>query len=72
MCNCSNITSEYQYTDEDGNKIYKDIARSCEVDLDLHRYQCTVCNEIGYYSHAAKLYYEHGVESNILGLNHSK
>ena len=33
------------------------------VDLDLHRYQCTQCNEIFYYSGRARDYYEKGVKS---------
>ena len=32
------------------------------VDLDLHRYQCTQCREVLYYSGAAKDYYETGVD----------
>jgi len=27
---------------------------SCNVDIDLHRYKCRKCGEIGYYSKAAK------------------
>jgi hypothetical protein len=30
------------------------------VDVDLHRYQCTRCKQIGYYSGAAKAFYETG------------
>ena len=45
-------TGEWQYDSE-----------STTVDLDLHRYQCTQCNEIFYYSGRAKDYYENGVES---------
>jgi hypothetical protein len=29
-------------------------------DIDLHRYQCTRCKQIGYYSGAAMAYYEQG------------
>ena len=31
-------------------------------DIDLHRYTCTKCNQIFYYSGAAKEYYETGVD----------
>ena len=37
-------------------------------DLDLHRYQCTQCNEIMYYSYAAKEFYEKGITCNVMGL----
>lgn len=33
---------------------------STTVDIDLHRYKCTQCNEVMYYSGAAKEYYETG------------
>lgn len=34
--------------------------RSLMVDIDLHRFQCSRCKQIGYYSGAAKAYYEEG------------
>lgn len=33
------------------------------VDIDLHRYKCTQCGEIMYYSGRARDYYEKGVKS---------
>lgn len=39
------------------------------VDLDLHRYQCTQCGEIMYYSGRARAYHEQGVLSDITGLD---
>lgn len=33
------------------------------VDLDLHRYQCTQCKEIFYYSGRARDFYEKGIKS---------
>lgn len=33
------------------------------VDIDLHRYKCTQCGEIMYYSGRARDYYEKGIES---------
>ncbi len=36
-------------------------------DIDLHRYKCTQCGEIGYYSGAAKDYYTKGTENPTLG-----
>ncbi len=35
---------------------------STTVDLDLHRYKCTQCGEIMYYSGAAREYYQTGVD----------
>jgi len=32
------------------------------VDLDLHRFKCTQCGEVMYYSGAAREYYETGVD----------
>lgn len=32
------------------------------VDIDLHRYKCTQCNQVMYYSGAAREYYETGVD----------
>jgi hypothetical protein len=39
---------------------WKTEERCLQVDLDLHRFQCTRCKEIGYYSGAARAYYEEG------------
>lgn len=39
------------------------------VDIDLHRYQCTRCKRIGYYSSAAKAFHEDGRRAiGVLGL----
>lgn len=35
---------------------------STTVDIDLHRYKCTQCGEVMYYSGAAREYYETGVD----------
>lgn len=43
--------------------------QSTEEDLDLHRTKCTQCGMIGYYSGAARNWYEKGISSNgIKGL----
>jgi hypothetical protein len=42
-------TGEWEYTTE-----------YTTVDIDLHRYKCTQCNEIMYYSGRAREYYEEG------------
>lgn len=52
-------TSKWEYT-----------TVSTTVDIDLHRYKCTMCNEIFYYSGRARAYYEDGVKSDwIKGLD---
>ena len=38
-------------------------------DIDLHRYKCTICGEIGYYSSAAENYYTKGIKNPMLGPN---
>lgn len=40
-------------------------------DLDIHRYQCSGCGKIGYYSGAARDYYEKGVPNEAVefGIN---
>lgn len=44
----------------DGHWEYK--TESTTVDLDTHRYKCVECNEILYYSAAAKEYHQTGVD----------
>lgn len=39
------------------------------VDIDTHRYQCSNCNKIMYYSNASRMYHERGIKSNICGLD---
>lgn len=42
---------------------------STQKDIDLHRFQCTQCGEIGYYSGAARRFYEEGIPTpGIRGL----
>lgn len=36
--------------------------RSTTVDIDLHRYKCTQCGEVMYYSGRAREYYENGTK----------
>lgn len=38
-------------------------------DLDLHRYKCSQCGEIFYYSQAAYDFYENGIKTNVMGLD---
>lgn len=44
--------------------------KSTCVDIDLHRYKCTQCGEVMYYSGRARDYYEKGIKSEwITGLD---
>jgi hypothetical protein len=43
--------------------------KSAENDLDLHRTKCSLCGKIGYYSGAARKYYEEGIRTpGVTGL----
>lgn len=42
---------------------------STTEDLDLHRYHCTQCGDVMYYSNAARDYYENGIASDVPGLS---
>lgn len=37
-------------------------------DVDLHRYQCTLCGEMFYYSSRAREFFEQGIEHEQYGL----
>lgn len=56
--------------DWDGNAEYelREEEESAFEDLDLHRYRCSLCGQIEYYSSSARLFFEQGVESPELGL----
>jgi len=54
------VTTNYWGEETEGEWEYETV--STTVDLDLHRYKCTRCNEVMYYSGAAKEYYETGVD----------
>lgn len=41
---------------------------STTADLDVHRYQCTQCSRIMYYSGAARQHFEEGKKFDIPGL----
>ncbi len=45
------------------------VEKSLLVDIDLHRYKCMKCGHIGYYSGAARQYYEDKIKSDIKGLD---
>lgn len=54
------VTTDYFGEETEGQWEYT--TESTTVDLDTHRYKCTQCGEIMYYSGAAREYYETGVD----------
>jgi hypothetical protein len=54
------VTRDYFGEEIDGEWEYDSVS-TC-VDIDLHRYKCTQCGEVMYYSGAAREYYETGVD----------
>jgi hypothetical protein len=65
------VTVDKSYYDDDGELVvdFEEEVEQTFVDIDLHRYKCTQCGEIGYYSGAARQYYEQGITTNIRGLD---
>jgi len=55
------------YEDMNGEWIsdWRNYAVSTCVDIDLHRYKCTMCGEVFYYSGRAKDFYERGERGGI-------
>lgn len=47
---------------------WRHVAHSTQEDIDLHRFRCTQCGEVGYYSSAARAFHERGEERPDLGL----
>jgi hypothetical protein len=54
------VTTDYWGEETEGE--WESETVSTTVDLDLHRYKCTQCGQVMYYSGAAKEYYETGVD----------
>lgn len=52
------VTRDYFGEEIDGEWEYETV--STTVDIDLHRYKCTQCGEVMYYSGRAREYYEEG------------
>lgn len=62
---------ELVYDDYTGESEHQWVTREecLQVDIDIHRFKCTACGEIGYYSGAARRFYEEGERSpGIKGL----
>ena len=62
---CEHTTSHYVdkgFYDWDGDWVedMQWIERTTFVDIDLHRYKCTQCGYVGYYSNLARKFYENG------------
>lgn len=59
------------HTDWDGEEVseWVEDTISTEEDFGLHRTKCSQCGHIGYYSSAARDYFEKGIKSPIRGLD---
>ena len=74
-CKHESNTSHWVDDEEDGwggttpgHWVYS--TKSTTVDIDLHRYKCTQCGEVMYYSGRARQHYEEGVKFDwIKGLD---
>lgn len=65
---CSHSVINEALLDEDGNWV-EPSEKSAFEDIDLHRYKCTLCGVVKYYSEAARKYYVEGVLSYVKGLD---
>jgi hypothetical protein len=62
-CKHQRITDRWITRDYFGEEIpgeWECTTENTTVDIDLHRYKCTQCGEIMYYSGRAREYYEEG------------
>jgi hypothetical protein len=58
------VTKDYFGEECEGYWEYETV--STTEDIDTHRYRCTMCKQIMYYSGAAREYYESGIDSKGL------
>ena len=54
-------TEDYWTGEVEGN--WETTTTSCDEDISLHKFKCSLCGRIGYYSGAARDYYEKGISS---------
>ena len=63
-CNHQRETSRWEEEEDwySGEMVgeWKYYSESTCVDIDLHRYKCTMCNKVMYYSGRAREYHEEG------------
>jgi hypothetical protein len=57
----SNWVPEEDYDTGEINYKWETTEVYTTIDLDTHRYQCTQCHKVMYYSGAARRYYEEGI-----------
>ena len=71
-CTHQTYVSEYRIVshDIDGEPEYDYDSNLVDTvqDVDLHRYKCTQCGEMFYYSSRARDFFERGIESETYGL----
>jgi len=52
--------------EEDEDEWEPESSVSTTVDIDLHRYRCTQCNMVMYYSERARKHYERGTPDTLI------
>jgi hypothetical protein len=69
----TSIVRKY-FTDEEGNEDwdFNNQTISTTVDIDLHRYKCTQCNKVMYYSQRAEQAYKKGIDDPLINLRIEK
>lgn len=72
MTQCNHMEITHHWVGEEdyysGEMVYNWETRESytTVDIDLHRYYCTQCEQVMYYSRAAKDYYEKGTPTEYI------
>lgn len=61
------VTADYFGEETNGHYEYE--TEYTTEDLDTHRYRCTQCKKVMYYSARAEDYYERGIKSHVQGLD---
>ena len=62
------VKGSYNEWDDSYDPDYSESYSTTE-DVDLHRFRCTQCNLMMYYSGRARDYYEKGIKSHVKGLD---
>jgi hypothetical protein len=67
---CTHTQTRFTCVDCDtGEMDYTSVEYHTTEDIDVHRYKCTQCDKVYYYSGRAKNHFENGTSYEIAGLN---
>jgi hypothetical protein len=75
MSTCDHYEHKLEWTEEyddwtgETSSSWKRSVICLQEDIDIHRFKCTRCGEIGYYSSRARDYYENGIKCWVPGLD---